>query len=83
MDKIIQMTLKSKLKAISGCDSMIWKIRAGYLAILSGTLGIMIGSNPSNFVNEFKAQFYIIFISIFGISFITFWIDYNYLKKKL
>src|SRR5687768_11445260 len=43
--ELIMAELDGKLKAIAGYDEILWKIRAGYVGILYGSLGIIIGTS--------------------------------------
>ena len=40
-EELIRAELDGKLKAIAGYDEILWKIRAGYVGILYGSLAII------------------------------------------
>jgi hypothetical protein len=44
-DELIRLELRGKLLAVERYDSMLWKIRSGYIAILYGTLTIIGGAS--------------------------------------
>jgi hypothetical protein len=41
--ELVRVSLEGKLQAIGGYDDILWKIRAGYAAVLYGTLSIALG----------------------------------------
>lgn len=43
LENLIAAALETKLGAIGGYDAIIWKIRAGYVAILYGALTLLLG----------------------------------------
>jgi hypothetical protein len=45
--ELARSALKAKLNAIAGYDTILWKIRAGYLAVLYGSLGLILGTAGS------------------------------------
>jgi hypothetical protein len=45
--ELVRSALEAKLNAITGYDTIIWRIRAGYLAVLYGSLGLILGTAGS------------------------------------
>jgi hypothetical protein len=54
--KLISSELEGKLKAISGYDDMLWKIRSGYVAILYGIPAIFLGTEGVPNLKELMAD---------------------------
>ncbi len=75
--------LDSRLNAIGGYDSIIWKIRAGYLGILYSTLGLLIGTNGEMTISELSEMKELILLLVIGFSISAYIIDYAYVRKKL
>lgn len=44
-DELIRSALDGKPQATSGYDAILWKIRAGYVAILYGALGLLLNKD--------------------------------------
>lgn len=86
MNKLIHEELSGKLKAIAGYDEIIWKIRAGYLAILYGSLAILLGTegitNWSSLAED-QARIRALLLLIIGFSTSAFLVDLGYLRKKV
>ena len=83
---LISSELEGKLKAISGYDDMLWKIRSGYIAILYGIPAIFLGTEGVPSLKELmadsgRALFILLLLSGFSLS--AFIIDSSYLAKKL
>jgi hypothetical protein len=86
LEKLISSELEGKLKAISGYDDMLWKIRSGYVAILYGISAIILGTEEMPNLLEIMADFdrsLSIFLLIGGFSLSALIIDSSYLAKKL
>jgi hypothetical protein len=86
VSELVKSALEVKLTAIAGYDEILWRIRAGYLAILYGSLGLILGRAGSPDLQALatdlpKAVAAISLIS--GFSLAAFLIDYGYLRKKL
>jgi hypothetical protein len=41
--ELVKSALEGKLTAIAGYDEILWRVRAGYLAVLYGSLGLILG----------------------------------------
>lgn len=87
--KLVEAKLEDKSKAIAGYDDILWKIRAGYLAVVYGALGLLVGAKESEIiVDVFKlpplwAPLIVALLLIFGFSIAAFFVDFGYLRKKL
>jgi hypothetical protein len=84
--KLISSELEGKLKAISGYDEMLWKIRSGYVAILYGIPAIFLGTEGVPNLKEVMAdsgRALLILLLLGGFSLSAFIIDSSYLAKKL
>jgi hypothetical protein len=44
-DPLVRAELEGKVRAVGDHDVILWKIRAGYLAILYGSLGLLLGTS--------------------------------------
>lgn len=42
--QLVLSALEAKLQAIGGYDSILWKIRTGYLVVLYGGLALLLGT---------------------------------------
>jgi hypothetical protein len=87
--KLVEAELEGKFKAIAGYDDILWKIRAGYLAVVYGALGLLVGTKDSAvIVDAFKlppfwAPLIVALLLVFGLSIAAFFVDFGYLRKKL
>ena len=84
--ELIHEALSGKLKAIAGYDEIIWKIRAGYLAILYGALAILLGTEGISkweSIAEDPARMRALLLLIVGFSASVFLVDLGYVRKKL
>jgi hypothetical protein len=84
--ELVKSALDATLTAIAGYDAILWRIRAGYLAVLYGSLGLILGKTSSPDLQALaanlpKAVAAITLISCFSLA--AFLIDYGYLRKKL
>lgn len=85
-DKLTILALDGKLKAISGYDDIIWKIRAGYIAILYGLPALILGTEGIPDIQKIisnKLQSAIIILLLIGFSISSYIVDGTYLKKKV
>jgi hypothetical protein len=83
--ELVRSALDGKLKAIAGYDDILWKIRAGYAAILYGSLALIIGTEGlplQAIARDFRSPLSIM-ILIIGFSLAAFFVDFGYLRKKL
>jgi hypothetical protein len=84
--KLIMSALEGKLAAIAGYDSILWKIRAGYGAILYGSLALILGTSG---IPDFRAvvselnRVLVIFLLLIVFSLSAYVVDKTYLTKKL
>ena len=79
-EELIWEALGDKLSAISGYDAIIWKIRAGYVAVLYGGLTVL---TSQRFLMDGESLSALVVVLICGLSFAAFWIDIAYVGKKL
>ena len=85
-ESLIREELEAKLSAIGGCDQIIWKIRAGYVAILYGGLTLLLGVGGASGLAVITGDLVhavSILILILGLSATSFIIDFSYVRKKL
>lgn len=84
--ELISAELDGKLKAIAGYDEILWKIRAGYVGILYGSLALIIGTGEKldlqTMINE-PAQIIMLVLLIYGFSLSSYFVDKAYFAKKL
>lgn len=84
--ELIMAELDGKLKAITGYDEILWKIRAGYVGILDGSLAIIIGTSGiedlQTVINE-PSRILTLFLLIAGFSISSYIVDRTYLAKKV
>jgi hypothetical protein len=86
LSALISDALKEKLEAISGYDDIIWKIRAGYLAILYGSIGLFLGTNGISDIGGLISDQKIVIIlvlTVLGLSLSAYQIDSTYTLRKL
>lgn len=85
-DSLILSGLQGKTKAIAGYDNILWKIRAGYVGILYGSLAIILGTGGIKdlqaLVNE-TSLVLVVFLLLSGFSISAYIVDSTYLAKKL
>jgi hypothetical protein len=84
--ELVRQALESKLQAIGGYDAILWKIRSGYLAVLYGSLALILGTSgvPNLHVLAADLARSVAAISlILGFSVAAFLVDFGYLRKKL
>jgi hypothetical protein len=84
--ELARSALKAKLNAIAGYDTILWKIRAGYLAVLYGSLGLILGTAGSPDLRAMAANTPLAVAAIsliFSFSLTAFLVDFGYLRKKL
>jgi hypothetical protein len=85
-EKLVIAELESKIKAISGYDDILWKIRAGYVGILYGSLAIILGGQGIPDLRAIVSQtsrISTLFVLVFGFSISAYLVDSTYLSKKL
>ncbi|MEJ2737646.1 MAG: hypothetical protein P8189_29500, partial [Anaerolineae bacterium] len=86
LENLIGAALESKLGAIGGYDTIIWKIRAGYVAILYGALTLLLGVGGASslaVITDNPVHAVSILILILGLSATSFIVDFSYVRKKL
>jgi hypothetical protein len=83
-DELIQLELRGKFLAIERYDSILWRIRSGYVAILYGTLTIVGGASgliatpdPDN-----NRMLLVLLLLIWGFSLCGFVVDFYFLRAK-
>ena len=82
-DDLIQRGLEGKDKAIASYDQMLWKIRAGYAAVLYGVFTIVasMGGNASEHLSESKIGFIALVLTT-GFTFSIAALDFSFLRSK-
>jgi hypothetical protein len=84
--RLVRGELEGKIRAVREYDVIIWKVRAGYLAILYGSLALLLGTAG---VPDLKALTGSVARStaaiamISGFSLAAFFVDFAYLRQKL
>jgi hypothetical protein len=88
--QLVASALEAKLNAIGGYDDILWKIRAGYLAVLYGALGLLVGTKDTqvlaaavNSPLRWPPLILALVLLIVGFSAAAFCVDFGYLRKKL
>ena len=82
---LIKGALAGKLRAVGEYDAIIWKIRAGYAAILYGGMAVLLGKEGSALSENLNRELLAlaIFLLIVGFSFSIFLVDFAFVKQKL
>lgn len=84
--ELITAELDGKLRAIAGYDEILWKIRAGYVGILYGSLAIILGTGGiqdlETIISE-PTRIVMLLLLISGFSLSTYFVDRAYFAKKL
>jgi hypothetical protein len=83
-DELIRMELRGKFLAIERYDSMLWRIRSGYVVVLYGALTIVGGTSglivtPNSDNNRMLA---VALLLIWGLSLSGLAVDYFFLRAK-
>ena len=84
LEKIILGEIEGKNKAVHAYDSIVWKIRTGFLTLLFAGLGIILSGliqKGSDFANA-KPFVLIMFLIATGIAIPGVIIDLNYIRRK-
>jgi hypothetical protein len=85
-EKLVTAELDGKLKAIAGYDEIIWKIRAGYLGILYGSLALILGTEGVDDLGATISEptrMLTLVLLVAGFSLSAYIVDSTYLAKKL
>jgi hypothetical protein len=89
-DQLVASELEDKLQAIAGYDNILWKIRAGYLAVVYGALGLLVGTKDNPVLADalkptplWTPLIVALVLLIVGLSAGAFCVDFGYLRKKL
>lgn len=83
-DELIRAELTGKFSAVERYDSMLWKIRSGYVVVLYGGLAILGGTGLNISTILGNTRFLIAtLILIWGFSFCGFFIDVGFSRSKL
>jgi hypothetical protein len=82
-DELIRTELKGKFAAVARYDSMLWKIRSGYVVVLYGALAFLSekGFVPKEVVSAQWQLFALLLIGGFSVS--AFIVDIGFLRAKL
>ena len=84
MEELIRAQLQGKLKALERYDSILWKIRSGYVVVLYGAITIL-GGRESQIAGTLgiKATIDALVYLTVGMSFCAFFVDLGFLLSKL
>jgi hypothetical protein len=78
-EELMRSALADKLETLKDYESVIWKIRSGYIVILYGGLTFLIGKEGDALPQNIGAAFFL----ALGLSMAAFWTDFSYVRKKL
>ena len=83
-EHLITSGLADQVNAIAGYESVIWKLRVGYVLVLNGALALVLkgSGKPLEVLNDLKSSHTLIAI-VCAISLTFFVIDFGYVRKKL
>ena len=83
-ERLITSGLTDQVSAIAGYESVIWKLRVGYVLVLNGALALALkgSGNPLEILSNLKYS-HPLFAIVVGISLTFFFIDFGYVRKKL
>ncbi|MBI4539342.1 MAG: hypothetical protein HY704_07535 [Gemmatimonadetes bacterium] len=84
-DRLISSALEGKSKATHAYDAITWKIRAGYVAILYGSLALVLGTSGIDQIGQLTqdpARSITILLLLVGFSLSAFYVDSIYIHKK-
>lgn len=81
---LLKAELSAKDAAIAGYNNIIWKIRAGYAAVLYGGLGLAVGEKGA-FKTAITEPTVVVMAAllVLGFSLVGFLLDRGYTRKKL
>jgi hypothetical protein len=83
-DELIRTELRGKFLAIERYDSMVWRIRSGYVVVLYGSLTILGGT--SGLVNistvDSNRMLLVAVVLVFGFSLCGLAVDFFFLRAK-
>jgi hypothetical protein len=85
-DELVRFALEGKAAAVQGYDAILWKIRAGYVAVLYGGLTLLLGSGGIGSLSEVArdgALSAALLFLIIGFSASAFLLDLAYKRKKI
>lgn len=80
-ENLIRMELDGKFKAVERYDSILWKIRSGYIITLYGGLSLL-GNKDMNLI-AVNNKLLIIALFAWGVSICAFIVDRGFLISKL
>jgi hypothetical protein len=84
INQLVNIELERKFKVVERYDSILWKIRSGYVVILYGSLSLFVGKDASLITFKHSHEIlFIILLLIWGLSICAFIIDFEFLVKKL
>ena len=83
-ERLITSGLADQVSAIAGYESVIWKLRVGYVLVLNGALALALkgSGNPLEILSNLRYS-HPLFGIVVGISLTFFLIDFGYVRKKL
>ena len=84
--ELVKRDLAGKVRATGEYDSIIWKIRSGYVFLLYGAVGLFLGKGNTPDLQDIANNTVLsvaIFVTILGFSLSLFLIDLAYVRKKL
>src|SRR5262249_22612462 len=81
--ELIRSALDGKLTALAGYDQIIWKIRAGYAAVVFGSLTLLLGKDGSLLGKGASiAEYAVLFLLVCAFSSAGGVVDYDFSKRK-
>jgi hypothetical protein len=83
---LVKQELAGKVRATGEYDAIIWKIRAGYVAVLYGSVALLVGRDGVPDVGAIARSLPLavsIFLLVGGFSVSIFLVDYAYVRQKL
>ncbi len=84
--ELLKRELAGKVRATGDYDSIIWRIRTGYLAVLYGSLGLLVGTHGIPNFRTIAADVVLtaaVLLSLIGFSASGFLIDFVSTRSKL
>jgi len=82
LEELVRSELQGKDMAIERYDSILWKIRSGYVTILYGAISLL-GGAISQFGREIQSLPWLALALIWGFSICAFIIDRGFLRSKI
>lgn len=81
---LLQSEMTGKVRATGDYDNIIWKIRAGYVAILYGSLALLLGQKEAPDLSTLNLSTWLTIMTlIYGFSLTSLIVDFAYVCKKM